>query len=152
MFIITEPISCISSTQDNMCTLVSCTDSTLMLMDKQKGELLNEYVFYIYILQIFIFNKFTIRFLQQNFFFRYTGHTVDDYFIENCIFHNDSVIVSGSTCGNMLCWDFVNAQLIGKLKPNNNVSYTQPINSISTHPSKKLLIASCGPSISLWSE
>jgi len=38
-----EPISCISSTQDNMCTLVSCTDSTLKLMDKQKGELLNEY-------------------------------------------------------------------------------------------------------------
>jgi len=26
-----------------MCTLVSCTDSTLKLMDKQKGELLNEY-------------------------------------------------------------------------------------------------------------
>lgn len=38
-----EPISCISSTQDNMCTLVSCTDSTLKLMDRQKGELLNEY-------------------------------------------------------------------------------------------------------------
>lgn len=41
MFI--DPISCISSTQDNMCTLVSCTDNTLKLMDKQKGELLNEY-------------------------------------------------------------------------------------------------------------
>lgn len=40
---ILEPISCISSTQDNMCTLVSCTDSTLKLMDRQKGELLNEY-------------------------------------------------------------------------------------------------------------
>lgn len=39
-----EPISCISSTQDNMCTLVSCTDNTLKLMDKQKGELLNEYI------------------------------------------------------------------------------------------------------------
>lgn len=45
-----EPISCISSTQDNMCTLVSCTDSTLKLMDKQKGELLNEYKILITIL------------------------------------------------------------------------------------------------------
>lgn len=43
VFLFIEPISCISSTQDNMCTLVSCTDNTLKLMDKQKGELLNEY-------------------------------------------------------------------------------------------------------------
>lgn len=43
MYVFKEPISCISSTQDNMCTLVSCTDSTLKLMDKQQGELLNEY-------------------------------------------------------------------------------------------------------------
>lgn len=46
MLIFIAPISCISSTQDNMCTLVSCTDSTLKLMDRQKGELLNEYKFY----------------------------------------------------------------------------------------------------------
>jgi len=43
VIMLVEPISCISSTQDNMCTLVSCTDSTLKLMDRQKGELLNEY-------------------------------------------------------------------------------------------------------------
>ncbi|CAI6364688.1 unnamed protein product [Macrosiphum euphorbiae] len=119
-----KPISCISSTQDNMCTLVSCTDSTLKLMDRQKGELLNEY----------------------------TGHTVGDYFIENCVFHNDSIIISGSTCGHLWCWDFVSAKVLEKLKPNDNVSYTQSINSISTHPSKKVLVASCGPCISLWSE
>lgn len=85
-------------------------------------------------------------------FYRYTGHKVGDYFIENCVFHNDSIIISGSTCGHLWCWDFVSAKLIEKLKPNNNVSYTQSINSISTHPSKKVLLASCGPCISLWSE
>jgi len=84
-------------------------------------------------------------------YYRYTGHTVNEYFIENCVFHNDSTIISGSTCGNLWCWDFVNAQVIQKLKPT-NVSYTQSVNSITTHPSKKILIASCGPSISLWSE
>lgn len=83
---------------------------------------------------------------------RYIGHTVGDYFIENCVFHNDSTIISGSTCGNLWCWDFVSAQVIQKLRSDENVSYMQSINSIATHPSKKTLIASCGPCISLWSE
>lgn len=84
--------------------------------------------------------------------YRYTGHTVGDYFIENYIFHNDSTVLSGSTCGHLWFWDFVSGQVIEKLKPVDNVSYTQSINSISVHPSKKLLIASCGSCISIWSE
>lgn len=84
--------------------------------------------------------------------YRYIGHTVGDYFIENCVFHNDSTVISGSTCGNLWCWDFVNAQIVHKLKPDDDKSYTQSINSITTHPNKKILIASCGPNISLWSE
>lgn len=87
-----------------------------------------------------------------NIFHRYTGHTVNDYFIENCVFHNDSTIISGSTCGKLWCWDFVSTKLIEKLGPNNSTSYMQSVNSISIHPSKKVLIASCGPCIGLWSE
>lgn len=95
-----------------------------------------------------------IYILYNTIYYRYTGHTVGDYFIENCIFHNDSTVISGSTCGSLWCWDFVSAQLKEKLSPtvNDNVSYKQSVNSICTHPSKKVLIASCGPSIGLWSE
>lgn len=83
-------------------------------------------------------------------YYRYTGHKVDEYFIENCVFQNDGIIISGSTCGHFWCWDFVSAKLIEKLKPN-DCEYTQSINSISAHPSENKLLVSCGPCISLWS-
>lgn len=114
-------------------------------MDKQKGELLNEYI-------NFKFNYNEVKYLYKYVYFRYTGHTVNDYFIENHVFHNDSTIISGSTCGYLWCWDFVSAQLIGKLKPNDKLSNTQSINSISIHPSKKLLNALCGSNINVWSD
>jgi len=85
-------------------------------------------------------------------YYRYTGHKVGDYFIENCVFHKDSTVISGSTCGYLWCWDFVSAELKEKLKSDNNISYVQSVNSISTHPSKKIIVTSCGSCISLWSE
>jgi len=59
-----ESISCISSTQDNMCTLVSCIDNTLKLMDRQKGELLNEYDIVFYIL-LFKYNNSIIQIINM---------------------------------------------------------------------------------------
>lgn len=37
-----EPVTSVCVSRDGQCTLASCLDSTLRLMDKDSGELLNE--------------------------------------------------------------------------------------------------------------
>ena len=45
IFLTAEALTSVSLSRDGQCVLVSTQDSTLKLMDKDTGEMLNEYVY-----------------------------------------------------------------------------------------------------------
>ena len=83
-----EPVTSVQQTRDGNATLVSTLDSTIRLMDKGNGQLL------------------------QN----YKGHTNKDYRIRSCLGMADSVVVSGSEDGHLYAWDLLEGKVIEKLK------------------------------------
>lgn len=87
-------------------------------MDKNSGELLSEY----------------------------KGHKTKDYFVESCINHKDTHILSGSTDGNIYCWELISGQ-VSNLLPH---TPGQTVHSISPHPSKNFYLSASGNQIYLW--
>ncbi len=83
----TETVTSVSFTRDSQCCLVSTQDSTLRLMDKDTGELLNEY----------------------------TGHTNSSYKIDSCLNDKDTHIFSGSEDGKVYIWDLIEAKVLHTL-------------------------------------
>ncbi|ESO88240.1 hypothetical protein LOTGIDRAFT_193477 [Lottia gigantea] len=80
-------VTCVTFTRDAQCILVSTLDNTLRLIDKDNGELLNEY----------------------------TGHKNKEYKIDNSLNSKDTHILSGSEDGLVYIWDLVDAKLVEKL-------------------------------------
>lgn len=80
-------LNCVKFTKDGQCTLVSCLDNTLRLIDKDCGEVLSEYV----------------------------GHKNEKYKIESCLSDTDSHIVSGSEDGCIYIWDLIEGSVKEKL-------------------------------------
>ena len=68
--------------------LVSTLDSTLRLMDRANGQLLQAY----------------------------KSHTNTEYRIRSCLGLNDSVVVSGSEDGYLYAWDLLEGKVIEKMK------------------------------------
>ncbi|KAL5022334.1 hypothetical protein ScPMuIL_001489 [Solemya velum] len=83
-----KSVSCVTFTRDGQCVLVGTLDSTLRLMDKDTGEMLNEY----------------------------TGHKNKDYKIDSCLNHRDTHILSGSEDGCVYIWDLVESKLVRTLE------------------------------------
>lgn len=83
-----KPVSSVTFTRDGQCVLVSTLDGSLKLMDKDSGEMLNEY----------------------------TGHKNNDYRIDSCLNSKDTHILSGSEDGQVYIWDLIEAKLVHKLK------------------------------------
>lgn len=67
--------------------LVSTLDSTIRLMDKGNGQLLQDY----------------------------KGHSNKDLRIRSCMGMADSVVISGSEDGQLYAWDLLEAKIIQKL-------------------------------------
>lgn len=82
-----EPVTSAVFTSDEQCILVSCTDETLKLFDKNTGELLGEY----------------------------SGHKTGEFYIESCVDNTDSFIFSGSIDGAIWCWDLVKMTVVNQL-------------------------------------
>lgn len=76
-----------SLTHDGQCYVLSCSNSTVKLFDKDSGELLNTY----------------------------TGHESKDYLLENAINAKDSHIISGSATGEIWFWDLISSCSTQKL-------------------------------------
>ena len=66
-------------TRDGQCILVSTLDSTVKLMDKDSGEMLNEY----------------------------TGHVNNSYKVASCVSSADTHILAGSEDGKVYIWDLI---------------------------------------------
>lgn len=76
-----------SLTRDGQCYILSCTDNTIKLFDKDSGELLNSF----------------------------TGHECKDLLLENAVNEKDSHIISGSATGEIFYYDLVGAKVTQKL-------------------------------------
>lgn len=85
--LIGKSVTSVTFTRDGQCVLASTLDSSLKLMDKDSGEMLNEY----------------------------TGHRNTDYRIDNCLNSKDTHVLSGSEDGTIYIWDLVEAKVIQKL-------------------------------------
>lgn len=94
-----QPLTSLSVSHDGNCYLLSCLDNTLRLIDRNTGELLNDY----------------------------TGHVNSDYKISSCFSCDDAFVCSGSEDSLVYVWDLVEAKVIGKLrghlKPVTSVAY-----------------------------
>ncbi len=84
----TEPVTSVQQTRDGNAVLVSTLDSTIRLMDKGNGQLLQSY----------------------------KGHTNKDYRIRSCLGMADSVVVSGSEDGQLYAWDVLEGKVVEKIK------------------------------------
>lgn len=82
-----EPITSVQQTRDGNAILVSTLDSTIRLMDKGNGQMLQSY----------------------------NGHTNADYRIRSCLGLADAVVVSGSEDGQIYAWDLLEGRVIETL-------------------------------------
>jgi len=87
-----QSVTSITPTADGNCIVSSCLDSTVKLLDKSSGEILNEY----------------------------KGHANTNYKIDNCATKDDAFILSGSEDNNVYTWDLVHGKLVQTLKGHTN--------------------------------
>lgn len=82
-----EAITSVQQTKDGNAVLVSTLDSTIRLLDKGNGQMLQ----------------------------CYKGHKNSEYRIRSCLGMADSVVISGSEDGKLYAWDLLEGNVIGKL-------------------------------------
>lgn len=82
------PVTSVQQTRDGNAVLVSTLDSTIRLMDKGNGNLLQSY----------------------------RGHTNTDYRIRSCLGLADAAVISGSEDGFIYAWDLLEGKVIERLK------------------------------------
>lgn len=83
-----EPINSIQQTRDGNALLVSTLDSTIRLLDKGNGKLLQSY----------------------------TGHVNTEYRIKATLALADAAVISGSEDGHIFVWGLLEGTIIEKLK------------------------------------
>ena len=86
-----DPVTSVQQTRDGNAILASTLDSTIRLMDKGNGNLLQSY----------------------------RGHTNTDYRIRSCFGLGDSVVISGSEDGHIYAWDLLEGKVIDKVRAHN---------------------------------
>lgn len=88
MEMLADPITSVQQTRDGNAVLVSTLDSTIRLMDKGNGQLLQSY----------------------------KGHTNKDYRIRSCLGMADSIVISGSEDGKLYAWNLLDGKVIETLE------------------------------------
>ena len=73
---------------DDNCILVGSLDNSLRLLDKESGELLNQY----------------------------RGHSNTNYKIASCLDNTDAYVLSGSEDQKIYIWDLVDAKVLKELE------------------------------------
>jgi mitogen-activated protein kinase organizer 1 len=91
-----DPVTCVTFTNDRQCIIVSSLDSTIRLLDKDTGELLNEF----------------------------KGHRSKDYKIDCCSSNTDAHIISGSEDGRVCIWELVEVRLYSMLNSEQVLTHT----------------------------
>ncbi|KAL9592850.1 MAG: hypothetical protein Q9179_006308 [Wetmoreana sp. 5 TL-2023] len=82
-----DPITSVQQTSDGNAVLVSTLDSTIRLMDKSNGQMLQSY----------------------------RGHINTDFRIRSCLGLGDAVVISGSEDGKLRIWDSLEGKVLETL-------------------------------------
>ncbi|KAE8721951.1 hypothetical protein F3Y22_tig00014773pilonHSYRG00058 [Hibiscus syriacus] len=88
-----QPVNCISMSNDGNCILASCLDSSIRLLDRFTGELLQEY----------------------------KGHACKSYKMDCCLTNSDAHVIGGSEDGSIFFWDLVDASVVSKFQAHSSV-------------------------------
>ncbi|KAL6558919.1 hypothetical protein OROMI_019269 [Orobanche minor] len=88
-----QPVNCISLSNDGNCVLASCLDSTLRLLDRSSGEMLQEY----------------------------KGHTCKSFKMDCCLTNTDAHVTGGSEDGYIFFWDLVDANVVSSFRAHSSV-------------------------------
>ncbi|XP_048501975.1 uncharacterized protein LOC104895481 isoform X2 [Beta vulgaris subsp. vulgaris] len=88
-----QPVNCISLSNDGNCVLASCLDSTLRLLDRSSGELLQEY----------------------------KGHVCKSFKLDCCLTNSDAYVTGGSEDGYIFFWDLVDASIVSRFRAHASV-------------------------------
>ena len=115
-----ESITAMSMTSDEQCILAACQDGVIRLIDIDGGEVLSEY----------------------------QGHLPKDYKIDCGVLKGDSHIISGSTYGSAVIWDFLEAKEVNRLRISKDGATIQ---SLSRHPTNDNILFTNRREIQLWS-
>jgi mitogen-activated protein kinase organizer 1 len=83
-----QPVNCISISNDGNCVLAGCLDSTLRLLDRTTGELLQVY----------------------------KGHISKSFKTDCCLTNSDAHVIGGSEDGLVFFWDLVDAKVLSKFR------------------------------------
>ncbi|KAG9287718.1 hypothetical protein G9A89_004121 [Geosiphon pyriformis] len=86
--LISHPVTSVCFSGDGNCVLASSLDSTIRLMDKDNGGLLNEF----------------------------KGHKNSLYKIQSCLSNYDLHVISGSEDGRIYIWDLLEGKLLSTIK------------------------------------
>ncbi|XP_037927468.1 WD repeat domain-containing protein 83 [Teleopsis dalmanni] len=89
---VSESITCIALSRDEMCLVTACQDSVVRLLDCDDGGVLNEY----------------------------KGHNASDYHIECGIMPNDKQILCGSDNGEVFLWDLLTGKVLQRIRISSN--------------------------------
>jgi mitogen-activated protein kinase organizer 1 len=114
-----ESITAMSMTSDEQCILAACHDGAIRLIDVDGGECLSEY----------------------------RGHLPKDYKID-CGVIDDTHIISGTTFGCVLVWDFLEAKEVNRLRISKEGTVIQ---SLSKHPTNEDVLFTNRREVQLWS-
>ncbi|KAK9469707.1 WD40-repeat-containing domain protein [Lipomyces arxii] len=86
--LIGHPVTSVKNSIDEACILVSTLDSTIRLMDKSNGTMLQSF----------------------------KGHINKEYRVRSCFGDNDVYVVSGSEDGKIYAWDIISGRIVHQLK------------------------------------
>lgn len=114
-----EPITSMSITNDEQCILAACQDEAIRLIDVDGGEVLSEY----------------------------RGHLSKDYKIECDVMKGDAYIISGSTFGCAIIWDFLEAKEVNRLRVSKEGAVIQ---SLVKHPTGDDILITNRREIQFW--
>lgn len=78
--------------------------------------------------------------------FRYEGHTTGEFQIECGVDRKDRHVLSGSTDGNVYCWDLIGGTVIKKL----NHPASGAVHSLDYHPTGEFLMTALKSDVFLW--
>ncbi|KAG8900970.1 hypothetical protein FRB99_005660 [Tulasnella sp. 403] len=117
-----HPVTSILPTEDSQSLLITSLDSTIRLLDRTNGSMLNIY----------------------------KGHLNENYRSRACFGHGQSTIICGDENGKVWTWDLLTAAVIGPNPPES--IHDKVINWVEHHPSEpgNMLTASADGTVKIW--